>query len=75
MRVKYEVEVDAKELDSRGKHQYLVALCCGGIMEDPEIRYQNFQCIKADTEQEAVETYNKINHCSYYYGKVIKQLS
>lgn len=75
MRLKYEVEVDAKEIDTQGSHTYLVALCCGGIMEDPEFHYHNFQVIKANTKEEAVETYNKINNCSYYYGTVIKQIN
>lgn len=62
---------DAKHTNTKGKHVYLVALVCGGIMEDPNIHYEDYQIIYADSEQEAKEKYNKLNHCTYYYGTVI----
>lgn len=61
--------------EETAKHTYLVATQEGGIMEDPQIRYTNQQVIKANSKEEAAQKYNAINNCSYYYGKVIKQLS
>lgn len=58
---------------SDGKtHLYEVATCCGGIMEDPEIHYENYQYIAANSKEEAVKIYNEKNNCSYYYGRVIR---
>jgi hypothetical protein len=45
---------------------------CGGIMEDPDIHYEKYQLIRAESAKEAVEKYNKLNNCNYYYGKVIE---
>lgn len=53
------------------KYFYLVALKTGGLMEDPQIHYQDFQIIYASTEQEALQIYNTKNNCSYFYGEVI----
>ncbi len=61
----------AKNTNTKGKYEYLVATACGGVMEDPDIHYEDYQIIRADTKHEAVEKYNKLNHCSYYYGVVI----
>lgn len=71
MKVKYIAEVDAEETNTEGTNTYLVALECGGIMEDPEVHYHNYQIIRADSENEAVEKYNKINKCNYFYGHVM----
>lgn len=68
-------EVDAKETDTHGRYAYLVACCCGGVMEDPEIHYEDYQVIWADSVNEAERKYNELNKCSYYYGDVIRQLS
>ena len=54
------------------KHTYLVATAVGGVMEHPDIEYQNKQYIEAHSEQEAVDIYNKRNRCNYYYGEVIE---
>lgn len=43
-------------------------------MEDPEIHYEDYQIIYADSEDEARKKYNEINKCSYFYGKVIRQI-
>lgn len=75
MKVNLLTEVDVRETDTKGLYSYVVALKCGGIMEDPEIYYTNYQLIKADSEEEAYEKYNKINNCSFYYGCVLKKLS
>ena len=74
MRVAYQKEVDVTAPNTTGKNSYLVALVCGGLMEDPEIWYTDYQVIQADTPKEAERKYNEINKCSYYYGKVIQQL-
>lgn len=50
------------------KHKYLVALACGGVMEQPHITYQGYQLIDADDPDEATDIYNAINECTYFYG-------
>ena len=65
---------DIKETDTQGKHSYIVALCCGGLMEDPDIHYRDYQLIRADSEREAKEKYDKLNNCSYFYGRVMGQI-
>lgn len=75
MKVKYMAEVDAKETNTQGCHAYLVALCCGGLIEDPEIHYHNYQIIRADSEEEAVKKYNEINKCSYFYGDILGRIT
>lgn len=67
-------EVDAKVTDTKGEHSYVVALCCGGLMEDPDIHYEDYQIIYANSEDEARKKYNEINKCRYYYGSVIRQI-
>lgn len=57
-----------------GKHAYVVALCCGGLMEDPEIHYEDYQIIRADSAEEAQKKYNERNNCSYFYGEVMSQI-
>jgi|TARA_Y100000310_G_scaffold130972_1_gene130179 hypothetical protein len=52
----------------RYEGEFLVALECGGIMEDPKHHYQDYQIIKANSEEKAVEEYNKKNKCDFYYG-------
>lgn len=74
MKVSITTEVEVKDPVTRGKHSYVVALCCGGLMEDPEIHYEDYQVINADSAEEAVKKYNKINNCSYFYGKVMSQI-
>lgn len=65
----------AEEHEEDGKlHQYEVALCCGGVMEDPNIHYEDHQIIEAHSRAEAKETYDKRNNCSYYYGEVLRQI-
>ena len=54
-------------------NKYLVALCSGGIMENPEITYSDFEVIDADSIEEAVEKYNKKNNCSYFYGTCVAE--
>lgn len=74
MKMTVPIDVEVKVRDTKGEHAYVVALCCGGIMEDPEIHYENYQLIRADSAEEARRTYNFLNDCSYYYGSVIKQI-
>jgi hypothetical protein len=47
---------------------YLIALATGGIMESKKIEYSDFQVISANTKQEALDKYNKINNCDFFYG-------
>ena len=43
-------------------------------MEDPEFHYHDYQIIRADSEDEAREKYNKLNNCSFFYGSVMGQI-
>lgn len=74
MTIPVNIKIPVSEPKTEGKYAYLVAECCGGVMEDPEIHYENYQVIRADSEYEAKEKYDKINRCSYYYGSVIQRL-
>lgn len=75
MKVELLKEFDIKETDTNGAHSYVIALRCGGIMEDPEIHYHHYQLINAESEADACEKYNRMNNCNFYYGHVIKQIS
>ncbi len=75
MRICVSSFVDAKETNTQGSHTYLVACLCGGVMEDPEFHYEDYQIIRADSEREAEGKYNKLNRCSYYYGSVVRRLT
>lgn len=65
--------INVKETDTTGENAYLVALLCGGVMEDPDLHYEDYQIIRADSGKEAVEKYNKLNQCSYYYGELVAE--
>lgn len=54
-------------------NKYLVALSVGGTMEIPEITYQNFDIIEANDQDKAMEKYNKIHNCSYFYGTCLAE--
>lgn len=66
---------EAKDTNTEGKYAYLVALCVGGIMERPEITYEDPQIIYADSEYEAKNKYDELNRCSYFYGSVLRKLN
>lgn len=72
--VNIKTEMDVKETNTIGKNAYVVALCCGGLMEDPEIYYSDYQLIYADSEKEAKTKYDELNKCNYFYGEVIGQI-
>ena len=74
MKLQIPTTIEAKETDTTGKHKYVVATRCGGLMEDPEIYYINYQIINADTPEEAKLKYDKINDCSFYYGQVLSEI-
>ena len=54
-------------------NKYLVALSVGGLMEMPEITYQDFDIIEADNQDEARERYNEKHNCSYFYGTCLAE--
>lgn len=64
--------VEVQETDTRGNKSYVVALLCGGVMEDPELYYENYQIIHADSESEALEKYEKINGQQYYKPYILQ---
>ena len=70
----YEEELDLIATRKK-KVAFVVALQTGGLMECPEIEYTNYQIIEAYTAEEAVEEYNIINNCSFYYGKCMGKAS
>lgn len=63
-----------KDTNTKGPRAYVVAMACGGVMEDPDIHYENHQIIRASSRREAEERYNRINACSYYYGSVLMEI-
>ncbi len=68
------ITVDAKDTDTKGKYDYLVACLCGGLMEHPDFYYMDYQIIHADNEEEARVKYNELNTCDYFYADVITKL-
>lgn len=60
-----------KNTNTTGSNAYVVACACGGVMEDPDIHYEDYQLIRAENEAEAENKYNIINNCNYYYGVVV----
>lgn len=50
---------------------YIIATQVGGIMEIPDISYENYDAIEADNEQSALKIYNEKHNCSYFYGTVV----
>ena len=54
--------------------KYLVALAVGGLMECPEITYQDCQEIEAATPEEARKIYNEKNKCDFFYGEVLREI-
>ncbi len=53
------------------KKLYVVALQLGGLMEDPDFHYEDFDIIEAETSKEAKAIYDRDHNCSYFYGKVL----
>ena len=60
-----------KLIKPKHKLTFTVAEVRGGLMEDPDFHYHNYQEIKAYTKEEAVKIYEKKNNCNYFYGKVM----
>lgn len=50
--------------------KYLIALC----VDEPNISYSGFQIIESLNKQEALNKYNDINKCSYFYGSVLAEV-
>ncbi len=67
-------KMEDNEKEDGKVHSYRVAMRCGGLMESPKIYYENEQIITAKSRREAVEKYNYINDCNYFYGEVLAQL-
>lgn len=63
--------VMATDTNTTGKHAYLVALLCGGLMEDPNFHHEDFQVIYADSPECAKKSYEELNNCEFYHGDVI----
>lgn len=51
--------------------KYVVALLTGGVMEQPNFAYEDYQIIEATNEKEAEDIYNQVNECEYYYGHCV----
>lgn len=66
--------LNATDTDTTGKYTYVVALRLGGMTGEPDVRHEDYQLIRADSEKEAVEKYNELNKCTYYYGEVINRV-
>ena len=55
-------------------NRYLIATSVGGLMEMPNITYEDFDVIEANTRDEALEKYNKKYNCSYFYGTCLAEI-
>lgn len=51
--------------------KYIVGLNTGGLMESPQIIYERFQVIEAETPKGAKDKYDEINNCDYFWGRTI----
>lgn len=52
--------------------KYLVGTLCGGLMESPDYCFEGpYQIVEAESDAAAVEFYNEINHCAFFYGAII----
>lgn len=52
--------------------KYLVGTMCGGLMEDPEPRFDGpYLIVEASDEKTARKLYNKATNASYFYGDVM----
>ena len=67
--------VEVKETDTKGSTGYIVAMLCGGTPECPDFYYRDYQLIFADSEKDAIDKYNYLNNCSYFYGDIVCKLS
>lgn len=54
--------------------KYIVALQTGGLMEDPEIRYEDVEVIEAESEEKAKMIYNIKHNCEFFYGHVLGRI-
>jgi len=50
---------------------FIVGLQCGGLMEDPGIRYENIETVEAETAKQAEKIYNKKHKCNFFYAKCL----
>ena len=55
--------------------KYIVALQLGGLVEDPEIRYENAEVIEATSEENARAIYNIKHNCEFFYGHVLGRIN
>lgn len=53
---------------------FIVATRIGELMEQSDIKYQDFQIIDAKHPDIARRDYDKINNCEYYCGEVIGEI-
>ena len=51
--------------------KYVVALLTGGVPEQPNFAYEDYQVIEANNEEEAEDIYDNINDCEYYFGHCV----
>ena len=54
--------------------KFKVGLAVGGVMEHPEITYEDIQIIEASDEEEARKIYDERNNCNYFYGEVLEEI-
>lgn len=54
--------------------KYIVALETGGLQEDPNIRYSDYEIIEAQSAEEAENNYNAKHNCNFFYGCVVGEI-
>lgn len=69
------MKCDPIDFSDKKKRKYLVGTLVGGLMEDPDLRFDApYDIIEADSELEATRIYNRKHQCSYFYGSVICEI-
>lgn len=54
--------IKVTDTNTQGSYTYLVAVCCNEEMGNLD-GYCDFQFINAESQDEAVEKYNRLNNC------------
>lgn len=61
--------------DPRYKYRFLIGTHKGAEMGDPTDYVTGpYNIIRSNSEEDALQVYNKVNECSYYYGHIMASL-
>lgn len=54
--------------------KYIVALESGGLQEDPNLKYSEYEIIEANDANEAQKKYNTMKKCNFFEGMTIGEV-